>query len=419
MPERNTSNTKGGHRVTMTAALRLLVDAWPDAPKQVPELIRRAALLIGAEEATAFVCDYTQAVLTPLTTDGSAAEEAAVADQQMPVDGTLAGRAFALGRSYVARSRPGHRLWVPMRDGGERLGVLRFAFADQPTRHTRGDCRTMATLVARLLTTIGSHGDIVERARRRMPMQLAAEVVWNLLPPRTMTTADTTVSAILEPCYDIGGDAFDYALNNGVLHMAIFDAVGHGIYASATTSLAVNAYRNARRTGLNLADTYRSIDKWVSAEHPDRFVTALLLELDTTSGMLRRISAGHPAELLIRDGVMVRSPDAPTAMPLGLARLADEDPGVDQYPLHPGDMLLLYTDGVVEARTGDGEEFGVQRLSGYFTRALADRRPLDETMRRLVQAILAHQYDRLQDDATAVLVCWHPRSEGGADGVRR
>jgi len=248
----------------------------------------------------------------------------------------------------------------------------------------------------------------VERTRRRLPMQLAAEIVWDLLPPLTFATPDVMISAILEPAYDVGGDAFDYAVNGDILHAAVFDAVGHGIDASALTSLAISAYRNARRCGLDLVDTYRSVDKWVSARHPHGFVTAVLAELDTGRGVCRKISAGHPGELLLRDGKLVRAMPAPTAMPLGLSHLGQPTPGVEEEALQPGDQILLYTDGVTEARTDDGEFFGQDRLVDFVTRTLADRVSAPETLRRLIHAILEHQHENLQDDATAVLIEWRP-----------
>ena len=174
------------------------------------------------------------------------------------------------------------------------------------------------------------------------------------------------------------------------------------------STLTINAYRNARRTGLDLVDTYRSVDKWVTARFPGSFVTALLTELDSVSGRYRRICAGHPGELLLRDGKLVKTLPAPTAMPLGLADLGPRRPAVDEEALQPGDQLLMYTDGVVEARTADGEFFGVDRLADFLTRTLAGQVSGPETLRRLVQAILSHQHEQLQDDASAVLIQWPP-----------
>ncbi|MEK8108326.1 SpoIIE family protein phosphatase [Micromonospora sp. M12] len=127
-----------------------------------------------------------------------------------------------------------------------------------------------------------------------------------LLPPLTFATDDLVVTAILEPCYDVGGDIFDYALNDDVLSVGLFDTCGHGIKASTLASLVVSAYRNARRCGLDLVDTAISIDRWVRSEHPNFFATALLIELDRRTGRLSIINAGHPGAMLLRDGKAIR-----------------------------------------------------------------------------------------------------------------
>jgi serine phosphatase RsbU (regulator of sigma subunit) len=74
--------------------------------------------------------------------------------------------------------------------------------------------------------------------------------------------------------------------------------------------------------------------------------------------------------------------------------------------LQPGDRLVLYTDGITEARGQDGSPFGLARLTDFAERALADDLPEAETARRLVHAILDYQQDKLQDDATVLLMHW-------------
>jgi len=382
--------------------MHLLTGFRQAAPEDLPALVTQAAKFAGADDMIVHLVDYTQLHLIPLT-----ALDAPSPDT-MPVDGTLAGRAFTLSEVHEGTTEAGLRLWVPLLDGTERLGVLEVRTSGASTDELRRGCEHVAALVSAVLVSRRAYGDAVQRTRRRLPMQLAAEILWNLLPPLTYVGRDVAVAAILEPCYDVGGDAFDYAVNGSTLHAAIFDAVGHGITASDVTSLAINAYRNARRSGLDLVDTYRSIDKWISARHPDTWVTAVMLELDTVTGVARKIAAGHPGELLLRSAKLVKSLPAPTAMPLGLGTYGDPLPGVEVESLQPADQILLYTDGVVEARTEDGELFGLDRLVDYVTRALADRLPPPETMRRLIHAILNHQHGRLQDDATAVLVQWQP-----------
>jgi sigma-B regulation protein RsbU (phosphoserine phosphatase) len=384
------------------ALVHLLTASHEATPEDLPALASQVAKLLDADDMIVHLVDYTQTDLVPLT-----AVDAPSADT-IPVEGTLAGRAFTHTEIHEAGGERELRFWVPLLDGAERLGVLEIRTSAAPSAQVRQDYRHVAALLAELLVTRRAYGDAIERTRRRLPMQLAAEILWNLLPPLTYVRRDVAVAAILEPAYDVGGDAFDYAVNGHILHAAIFDAVGHGITASDVTSLAINAYRNARRSGLDLVDTYRSIDKWISARHPDSWVTAVLLELDTATGIARKISAGHPGELLLRDGHLVKALTAPTAMPLGLAAFGDVLPGVEEEALQPGDQILLYSDGVVEARTQDGEFFGRDRLVDYLTRALAGQLTPPETMRRLIHAILAHQHDRLQDDATAVLIQWQP-----------
>jgi len=382
------------------AALRALLAAGHHArPEDLPALSMQVAATVDAAAIVLYVVDYAQLMLVPLRGPTTPVRE------EIPVDGTVPGRVYATGNPHV--STDPHRVWLPLIDGTERLGVLELVSRRPARRRRRADDVLLASMFAELIGARGVYGDAIERARRREPMQVAAEIVWSLLPPLTFATSTVTVTGILEPCYDMGGDTFDYAIHGDVLHLAVFDALGHGMAASTLTAVALSAYRNARRTGLDLLDTCKSVDKWITAMFPDRFVTATLAELDTATGVLRLVCAGHPCGLLLRDGRHVKSLPGPTYTPLGLG-LPGPAATVIEEVLQPGDQVLLYTDGVVEARTGAGEFFGVDRLVGFVTRALADHLSAPETMRRLVHAILAHQHEQLQDDATALLIRWHP-----------
>ncbi|GAA0932326.1 PP2C family protein-serine/threonine phosphatase [Virgisporangium aurantiacum] len=383
------------------ALQRLVLGCTGVIPGELPRLAEEAAADLGVTSMTMLVVDYAQTFLATFTTvAGTVGGDV----ERIPIEGTLAGRAYALGE--MTESPSGDRLYVPMIDCGHRIGVLEVVTTGSLDPADRETCAAIATVLGHLITSRRLYGDAIERLRRGLPLQLATEIVWSLLPPLTLTTPEAEVTGILEPCYEVGGDGFDYAIGDGTLHVALFDAVGHGIAASAMTTMAINAYRNARRCGLDLPDTYRSIDKWLHARHPDQFVTAVLAELDLASGVLRTISAGHPGGLLLRDGQRVKDLAAPTALPLGLSGLAGTSPEIVEEALEPGDHVLFFTDGVIEARSADGEFFGQQRLVDFVVRTLADRMRAAETMRRLIRAILDHQYEQLQDDATAVLVGW-------------
>jgi serine phosphatase RsbU (regulator of sigma subunit) len=80
--------------------------------------------------------------------------------------------------------------------------------------------------------------------------------------------------------------------------------------------------------------------------------------------------------------------------------------------LEPGDRILLYTDGVTEARAADGTLFGTERLADFIIRHSSTGLPAPETMRRLNRAILEYQHGRLRDDATVILVEWQPDHPG-------
>ncbi|GAA0567410.1 PP2C family protein-serine/threonine phosphatase [Paractinoplanes ferrugineus] len=382
--------------VAMEAVRRLLALRHRGRAEDLPAVMAHAAPLLDAESATVLLIDYGQLTLCPLqgTVPGDAAPQ--------PVDGTAAGRCFTTAREAYEE---GH-LWLPLLHGAERLGVLGLGVKELPPEAARHDLEVISALVAELIASRRFYGDAVEHTRRRLPMQLAAEIIWNQLPPLTCAVDGTVVAAVLEPCYDVGGDAFDYAVNGDVLHVGLFDTVGHGISASALTTLTLNTYRNARRSGLSLTDTCRSIDKWIRAQYPGSFVTALLAELDTTTGRYRRISAGHPAELMLRDGGELPALPTPTALPLGLGHMIERPPRVVEQQLAPGDTLVLYTDGVTESRDAAGNQFGPERLADFMLTALHAGLTPPEIMRRLIHTIVAYEQGELRDDATAAMLQW-------------
>jgi hypothetical protein len=378
---------------------RLLAFAGQTGPDELAAVAMRAAPLLGADAIIVYVVDYAQTTLVPLNASATPHRD------PLPVEGTLAGRVYTTMRVSEPTADGSHHIWVPLCQGARRLGVLKVVISDGRS-HRRAALSATAAILADLLTARGAYGDALELARRRLPMPPATEIVWGLLPPLDFANDEVAISGILEPCYEVGGDVFDYAINKDLTHLALFDALGHGISASMLSTLAINAYRNARRCGLDLADTYQSIDKWVRAQFPGSFLTAILATFNSSTGQYQRISAGHPAELLLREGRLVKRLTTPSALPLGLADLTDRPPRIIEEALQPGDHLLLHTDGVVEARSESGEFFGHDRLADFVSRSLADQLPVAETLRKLVRAILDHQHEALQDDATAVTLHW-------------
>jgi len=139
-------------------------------------------------------------------------------------------------------------------------------------------------------------------------------------------------------------------------------------------------------------------------------VTGLIAELDLATGRLGWISAGHPPPLLLRGGQLIKPLDAAPSPPLGM-QLATSPPIEGEEWLEPGDMLLLYTDGLTEARRPDGELFSVERLGEFIERQAANGLPAPETLRGLREAIIERGEGSLRDDATALLLEWRRGTE--------
>jgi hypothetical protein len=323
------------------------------------------------------------------------------------VEGTVAGRAFRSVRILSSDREGQPRLWVPVLDGGDRIGVLEVHLADPADLYDpalRQQCQWLASLLGHLVASMGIYGDLLERPRRRRPLTPSAELIWQQLPPLTAATDDFVLAGMLEPAYDVGGDAYDYALSERTVSVAIFDAVGHGMRAALMAAAALAGYRSARRDGRGVYDQARALDEVVSGSFGDSaFVTGVLAELDVASGRLRYVNAGHPAPLLLRQGRVVKELGGGRRVPFGLDTAALD---VGEEVLEPGDWLALYTDGITEARDAAGSWFGEARLVDFITREIAAGQPPPETVRRLTNAVLGHQGGLLQDDASILLARW-------------
>jgi serine phosphatase RsbU (regulator of sigma subunit) len=103
----------------------------------------------------------------------------------------------------------------------------------------------------------------------------------------------------------------------------------------------------------------------------------------------------------------------PTALPLGLGHMRARGPEVTELPLEVGDTLVLYTDGITEARDTDGTLFGVDRLTEFVVEALHAGITPPEMMRQLIHTIVSYENGELRDDATAALLRWRPSARSG------
>lgn len=371
-------------------------------------VVAEHAAPLGAVTAVVHLADYRQHVLIPVPGEG-------VPDRPVvTIDGSAAGRAFRRVEPVrVPRADgPGH-LWIPLLDGAERIGVLELVVDGEPDDAFEQEARSFASLVAELVVTRDAYSDAFSRLRRREPLSLAAEIQWELLPPLTYASDRVVITGALEPAYDIGGDTFDYAANDPVVDLMVLDAVGHGLPAALLATAAVGAYRHGRRSGRDLPDIAAAMNAVIAGQFPaSQFATAALARLDKHTGLLQWVNCGHPEPLVVRDGALIHLPSCPPARPLGLQ---EGPPQLCSAHLRRGDRVVLYTDGIVEARSPAGEFFGEERLADLIIRAERAGDPPPETMRRLMGSVMQHQEGQLQDDASIVLVEWRT---GGEDQLQ-
>ncbi|GAC1443032.1 MAG: PP2C family protein-serine/threonine phosphatase [Mycobacteriales bacterium] len=399
-------------------ALQSLADeAVLAAPYELARLIDRCARRLGARSAVAYLTDMQQQVLIPFVSRTGPGDDSQLSE--LSVDATLAGRAFQTFELHVQDAGvEGSRVWLPLLLGTDRLGVLGVvlddaAALDQDDGKLAAMLGRLASTSASLLASKSAYGDTLVRLRRRAEMGLAAEMQFLLLPPLTFASRPVTVAAALEPCYYVAGDTIDYAVDAGRTRVAMFDGMGHGLQSAQCAVLTIAAYRNARRCGRTLTETMEAIDATLfEGLGGEVFSTAVLLELDTDTGLLQWANAGHPEPLLLRGGKLIKSFQVEPRSPLGLGYLGGNDaPAIGHEQLEPGDRILLFTDGVVEARSPDGDFFGVDRLADLVVRHLAGGLSAPETIRRVVRELLEHQQDQLSDDASLLLLEWRSGSE--------
>ncbi|OHV41512.1 MULTISPECIES: PP2C family protein-serine/threonine phosphatase [Pseudofrankia] len=374
------------------------------ALEQLPDMMAEHAAAVGLDRLGIYVSDLRGEVLRELTGRGLDAGEGG---ERFRVDGTLPGRAFRDVRTLTGApvGDTGAVVhWAPILDGTERLGVLRAGLRPGDTDAERA-LRDLAALTGLLLVSKRGVSDSYARLVRTRPMTVAAEMQWQLMPQTSFATRDVVVGAAMEPAYEFGGDAFDYAVAGDVLHLAVFDAMGHDTTAGLAANLAVAACRSHRRAGADLVTISREIERVLLDQFDaTSYVTGIIADLDTTTGLLTWINHGHHPPVVVRGGRWISELLCPAAHPLGTdlglpATLCREH-------LEPGDRLLLYTDGVTEARDASGREFGLGRFVDFVVRHHADGLVVSETLRRLMRALLDHHHGRLQDDATVVFVEW-------------
>ncbi|MBL8184252.1 MAG: SpoIIE family protein phosphatase [Blastocatellia bacterium] len=253
--------------------------------------------------------------------------------------------------------------------------IFGLIYADSPTYET-----TFSEEHLNILTTLASVASIrvenatliesrMERERMERELELATEIQQRFQPSAPPQVEGYEFQGISFSCFEIGGDYYDFiGRHDDKMVVALGDVSGKGTAAALLMSslhAAIHAQISAKST---LDETVRSVNHYLAENTPsNRFVTLFIGELDPASGNLKYINAGHNPPLLGRaDGTITLLDSG--GLPLGLMSDAQYEGG--EITLGPGDVLVVYSDGVSEAVNPMDEEFGMERLTDVIRKNL-------------------------------------------------
>ena len=279
-------------------------------------------------------------------------------------------------------------LAVPLGVSDKVFGII---YADSPIaegRFTEDHLKVLTTLASVAAIRVENTRLVearLERERLERELALASEIQQRFQPTAPPIVSGYELQGISFPCYEIGGDYYDFIeREDGRLVIALGDVSGKGTAAALLMSslhAAVHAQAGSHDT---LVATISAVNKYLADNIPaNRFVTLFYAELDPESGALAFLNAGHNPPLIVHSAGTVEQL-ASGGLPLGIKPDAEYREGRTQ--LQPGDVLVIYSDGVTEAVSPSGEEFGATRLY--------------ETVSRNIESSAAGIRDRIESSLT-------------------
>ena len=285
----------------------------------------------------------------------------------------------------------GDRWWMPLAERDQPIFVV-----SAPERIESIPSRRV---VGALMGVLRTRFEPLERIRRRDEMSVAAELQWDLLPVRADHGAGLSVAATLEPSYDVAGDLFDYAFDDG-LWVYSLDGMGHGLSATTTGCVALAAIRNERRRSGGLVDQFTAASRAVRELTGGRaFVTAVGCRI-APDGSVAVVNAGHETIRRVDADGGVDHPDIAIDRPLGVG--PPEGYRIRSVEiLQPGEGLLLVSDGAAGVDTEAGT-LGAERLDRIIGRCW-DPVAL-RTVHAVSDAVLEASVEPLGDDVTVVAI---------------
>ena len=263
-------------------------------------------------------------------------------------------------------------LAVPLGVGANVFGII---YADSPlsdARFTEDHLKVLTTLSSVAAIRVENARlteEQMERERLEREQQVASEIQQRFLPAAAPHIEGYELQGISFPCYEIGGDYYDFIQReDGNMVVALGDVSGKGTAAALLMSSLHAAIHAQADTHDSIVSTIEAVNKYLTESiPPNRFVTLFYAELNPELGRLTFLNAGHNPPLIVHAGGTMEQL-ASGGLPLGI--MADAEFREGRTQLLPGDVLVIYSDGVSEAVNPTGEEFGPTRLYEVVARNL-------------------------------------------------
>jgi sigma-B regulation protein RsbU (phosphoserine phosphatase) len=229
-------------------------------------------------------------------------------------------------------------------------------------------------------------------------LEVARRIQLSILPAGFPHSAKFRVAARYVPMTSVAGDFYDFiAVDDQQAGLLIADVSGHGVPAALIASMVKVAATAQRANAADPARLLAGMNAVLCGNTQDQFVTAAYVHLDSSLGRLQYSAAGHPPLLLLRHGKVHEI--AENGLMLAAFDFATYTNAT--HPLEPGDRLLLYTDGLIEAVNAKGDFFGQDALSALL-RQTAELQP-PAASDQIISVV--QQWSASQDDDLTVLIC--------------
>lgn len=283
------------------------------------------------------------------------------------------------------------------------LGVIILA---NPTQDFGSAKRRLAETLCNLAGTAIDNAllvkDAIERERLRQEIDIARTVQEKMFPTSGLTVGPLLAEGWSRPCNETGGDYYTFVPRGEGMVTMVGDVSGHGLGAALFTTMAHAIAQQQFRAGTDLATAFRQVNEGLFHTRSGRFMTAAAVAIDGVDGTMSYVSAGHNPLLWINQG-KIRWLDS-TAMPFGIGPSLAIDPS-PRLIMAPGDLLVLYTDGITEAAHDDGTTLGEERLADTVLAAWRSRLHPKRVLELIGAAVDGFTAGRTQeDDLTAVVV---------------